>query len=128
MTDATSVAADQLKSIVERIERLEEDKRAIADDIKEVYGEAKGSGFDVAILRKIIALRKKPADERAEEDAILELYPRRSACRADGGCPEHWAGPAWNSPRRGCRSGFSRRRRCDRIAGCPESRRRGGSA
>ncbi|MDQ0472783.1 DUF2312 domain-containing protein [Labrys wisconsinensis] len=74
MTDTTSVAADQLKSVVERIERLEEDKQAIADDIKEVYGEAKGNGFDVGVLRKIIALRKKPADERAEEDAILELY------------------------------------------------------
>lgn len=69
-----SVAAEQLKSIVERIERLEEDKKSIADDIKEVYGEAKGNGFDVGILRAIIRLRKKPADERAEEDAILELY------------------------------------------------------
>ncbi|MGJ4858481.1 DUF2312 domain-containing protein [Labrys sp. KNU-23] len=74
MTDATSVAADQLKSIIERIERLEEDKKAIADDIKEVYGEAKANGFDAAILRKIVSLRKKPAAERAEEDAILELY------------------------------------------------------
>ena len=72
--DATSVAADQLKSIVERIERLEEDKKAIADDIKEVYGEAKANGFDVAILRKIVALRRKPAAERSEEDAILDLY------------------------------------------------------
>jgi len=74
MTDATSVAGDQLKSIIERIERLEEDKKAIADDIKEVYGEAKANGFDVAILRKIVSLRRKPAAERAEEDAILELY------------------------------------------------------
>ncbi|OCC01827.1 hypothetical protein BA190_26815 [Labrys sp. WJW] len=74
MTDATSVAADQLKSIIERVERLEEDKKAIADDIKEVYGEAKANGFDATILRKIISLRKKPAAERAEEDAILELY------------------------------------------------------
>lgn len=74
MTDATSVAADQLKSIIERIERLEEDKKAIADDIKEVYLEAKGGGFDVVILRRIVSLRKKPAAERAEEEAILELY------------------------------------------------------
>lgn len=74
MSDATSIAADQLKSIVERIERLEEDKKAIAEDIKEVYAEAKANGFDNAILRKIVALRKKPAAERAEEDAILELY------------------------------------------------------
>ncbi|MEW9304702.1 DUF2312 domain-containing protein [Labrys neptuniae] len=74
MTDAASVAADQLKSVIERIERLEEDKKAIADDIAEVYGEAKANGFDVTILRKLISLRKKPAAERAEEDAILELY------------------------------------------------------
>ncbi|MFC2248515.1 DUF2312 domain-containing protein [Labrys portucalensis] len=74
MTDATSVAADQLKSIIERIERLEEDKKAIGDDIKEVYGEAKANGFDTTILRAIVRLRKKPAAERAEEDAILELY------------------------------------------------------
>jgi uncharacterized protein (UPF0335 family) len=72
--DTTSVAADQLKALVERIERLEEDKKAIADDIKEVYGEAKANGFDVGILRKIITIRKKPAAERAEEDAIMELY------------------------------------------------------
>ena len=72
--DTTSVAADQLKALVERIERLEEDKKAIADDIKEVYGEAKANGFDTGILRKIITIRKKPAAERAEEDAIMELY------------------------------------------------------
>jgi uncharacterized protein (UPF0335 family) len=74
MTDASSVAADQLKSIIERIERLEEDKKAIADDIKEVYGEAKANGFDAGILRKVISMRKKPAAERAEEEAIMELY------------------------------------------------------
>ena len=74
MNDASSVAADQLKSIIERIERLEEDKKAIADDIKEVYGEAKANGFDTGVLRKVISLRKKPAAERAEEEAIMELY------------------------------------------------------
>jgi uncharacterized protein (UPF0335 family) len=74
MNDASSVAADQLKSIIERIERLEEDKKAIADDIKEVYGEAKANGFDTSVLRKVISLRKKPAAERAEEEAIMELY------------------------------------------------------
>lgn len=74
MTDAASVSADQLKSIVERIERLEEDIKAINDDKKEVYGEAKANGFDVAVIKKIVALRRKPASERAEEDAILELY------------------------------------------------------
>ena len=69
-----SIEAGQLTALIERIERLEEDKKAIADDIKEVYGEAKANGFDVAVLRKIISIRKKPAAERAEEDAILELY------------------------------------------------------
>ncbi|MGI9508696.1 MAG: DUF2312 domain-containing protein [Geminicoccaceae bacterium] len=57
-----------------RIERLEEDKKGIADDIKEVFSEAKGEGFDVKVLRKVIALRKKDPEERAEEEELLELY------------------------------------------------------
>ena len=64
----------QLKSIVERIERLEEEKKAISDDIRDVYVESKGNGLDVKALRKIIALRKLSADDRAEQDAILETY------------------------------------------------------
>jgi uncharacterized protein (UPF0335 family) len=68
------VAGDQLKSIVERIERLEEEKKTISDDIKEVYAEAKGNGYDVKVLRKVIAIRKRDANERAEEEAILDLY------------------------------------------------------
>jgi len=68
------VAADQLKAFIERIERLEEEKAGIAGDIKDVYAEAKGNGFDVKILRKIISLRKKDPSERQEENAILELY------------------------------------------------------
>ncbi len=68
------VQGDQLKSIVERIERLEEEKKTIADDIKEVYAEAKGNGYDVKVLRKVIAIRKRDANERAEEEAILDLY------------------------------------------------------
>jgi uncharacterized protein (UPF0335 family) len=68
------IAGDQLKSIVERIERLEEEKKTIADDIKEVYAEAKGNGYDVKVLRKVIAIRKRDANERAEEEAILDLY------------------------------------------------------
>ena len=68
------VAGDQLKSIVERIERLEEEKKTIADDIKEVYAEAKGNGYDVKVLRKVIAIRKRDIDERKEEEAILDLY------------------------------------------------------
>ncbi len=69
-----SSAQSQLKSIVERIERLEEDKAAIAADLKEVYAEAKGNGFDVKILRKVVRLRKQDAAKRQEEDAILDLY------------------------------------------------------
>lgn len=68
------IAAQQLRSIVERIERLEEEKKAIADDIKDVYGEAKAHGYDTKALRKIVALRKKDATEREHEEAILELY------------------------------------------------------
>jgi uncharacterized protein (UPF0335 family) len=70
----TSFAQGQLKSLVERIERLEEEKKAIAGDIKEVYAEAKGHGFDTKILRKVVSLRKKDAAERQEEEAVLDLY------------------------------------------------------
>nr|WP_035830633.1 DUF2312 domain-containing protein [Kaistia adipata] len=68
------IASQQLRSIVERIERLEEEKKGIADDIKGVYGEAKANGYDTKALRKIVALRKKDAGEREEEESILELY------------------------------------------------------
>ncbi|GHC77026.1 DUF2312 domain-containing protein [Limoniibacter endophyticus] len=69
-----SVAAGQLRAIIERIERLEEDKKAIAEDIKDVYAEAKGNGFDVKVLRAIIRLRKQEPTEREEEEAMLDLY------------------------------------------------------
>ena len=65
---------DQLRAFVARIERLEEEKAALAGDIREVYGEAKGNGFDTKVLRKIISLRKRDYAERQEEEAILELY------------------------------------------------------
>ncbi|MET0606508.1 MAG: DUF2312 domain-containing protein [Beijerinckiaceae bacterium] len=68
------IAGDQLKALIERIERLEEEKKALADDIREVYAEAKGNGFDTKAIRKIISLRKKDHAERKEEEAILELY------------------------------------------------------
>lgn len=74
MTDPGGVAADQLRAFVERIERLEEEKKVIADDIKDVYAEAKGNGFDVKILRTVISLRKKQPHEREEEEAVLDLY------------------------------------------------------
>lgn len=69
-----TVAAGQLKAFIERIERLEEDKQAIADDIKDVFAEMKGSGFDTKAVRTIVRLRKKDAAERQEEEAILDLY------------------------------------------------------
>ena len=71
---ATRFAKDHLKAFVERIERLEEEKKAIADDIRDVYAEAKGTGFDVKALRTIVQLRKQDADERKEHEAILETY------------------------------------------------------
>ncbi|HEY8564101.1 MAG TPA: DUF2312 domain-containing protein [Beijerinckiaceae bacterium] len=72
--DTQSVAADQLKAFIERIERLEEEKAGIASDIKDVYAEAKGTGFDTKAIRKIISIRKKDHAERQEEEAVLELY------------------------------------------------------
>ena len=71
---AHAVAKDQLRSIVERIERLEEEKKGIADDIKDVYAEAKANGFDTKVLRKVVSLRKRDADERAEEEMVLDTY------------------------------------------------------
>ncbi len=71
---ATRFAKDQLKAIIERIERLEEEKKAISDDIKDVYAEAKGNGFDVPALRTIIRMRKQDPNERQEQETILETY------------------------------------------------------
>jgi uncharacterized protein (UPF0335 family) len=68
------VAQDQLRAFVERIERMEEEKKAIADDIKEIYAEAKGNGFDTKVLRQVIRIRKQDRSERLEQEAILELY------------------------------------------------------
>ena len=72
-TSETATGA-RLRSFIERIERLEEEKKALADDIKEVYSEAKGQGFDTKTMRKIVSLRKKDPDDRAEEDALLDTY------------------------------------------------------
>ena len=72
--DASSSTHAQLKTVVERIERLEEEKKALAGDIKDVYAEAKGTGFDIKVLRKIVSIRRQDADKRREEDEILELY------------------------------------------------------
>jgi uncharacterized protein (UPF0335 family) len=68
------VQGDELKSIVARIERLEEEKKSISEDIKEVYAEAKANGYDAKVLRKVVALRARDLNERKEEEAILDLY------------------------------------------------------
>lgn len=73
-TTVGSNVAAQLKSIIERIETLEEEKKTIAGDIKDVYAEAKGNGFDTKALRAIIRLRKQDANERAEQETFLETY------------------------------------------------------
>ncbi len=73
-SEASGVAADQLRAFVERIERLEEEKKSISDDIRDVYAEAKGNGFDPAVMRKVVALRKKQPHVREEEEAVLDLY------------------------------------------------------
>ena len=72
--DVGGVGGARLKSFIERVERLEEEKAALADDIKDVLGEAKATGFDVKIIRKIIRLRKMDIEKRREEDELLELY------------------------------------------------------
>jgi uncharacterized protein (UPF0335 family) len=69
-----TVAAGQLRAFIERVERLEEEKQTIADDIKDVYAEMKGTGFDTKAVRAIIRLRKQDANERQEAEAILDLY------------------------------------------------------
>jgi uncharacterized protein (UPF0335 family) len=74
MADAGGIAADRLKSFIERIERLEEEKKAIAGDVKEVYAEAKSSGFDTKIIRQIVRLRKMEAHDREEQEQLLDLY------------------------------------------------------
>ena len=70
----TGVAAEELKQFVERIERLEEEKKAIADDIKDVFAEMKGRGFDTKVVRQVIRIRKQDHAERQEMEAVLELY------------------------------------------------------
>lgn len=70
----SGIGRDQLRAFIERVERLDEEKKAIADDIKEVYAEAKATGFDTKVMRQIVRIRKQDANERAEQEAILDLY------------------------------------------------------
>ncbi len=74
VTKPQDVAKDHLKAFVERIERLEEEKKALSDDIRDVFAEAKGNGFDVKALRTVIRLRKLDKDERQEQEAIVDTY------------------------------------------------------
>ena len=71
---SNSVSGEELKAFIERIERLEEEKAALAGDIRDVYSEAKANGFDTKIMRKIVTLRRKDHAERKEEEAIMDLY------------------------------------------------------
>jgi uncharacterized protein (UPF0335 family) len=74
MTVSSQLAVDHLKSFIKRIEKLEEDKAAVAEDIREVYSEAKGSGFDIKIIRQIVRLRKLEVEKRREQEELLDLY------------------------------------------------------
>ncbi|MBL4603207.1 MAG: DUF2312 domain-containing protein [Emcibacteraceae bacterium] len=74
MVETGGIAADALRSYIERIERLEEEKKALADDIKDIYGEAKSTGFDVKVIRQIVRLRKMDENDRNEQEALLDLY------------------------------------------------------
>jgi len=76
MADVGGIAADRLRSLIERIERLEEEKAALAGDIREVYAEAKGSGFDTKIMRQIVRLRKMDKADLQEQETLLDLYKR----------------------------------------------------
>lgn len=74
MNQSSGIAQAHLQSVIERVERLEEEKAALSADIREVYAEAKGQGFDVKIVRKVVRLRKQDRHEREEEAALLDLY------------------------------------------------------
>ena len=76
MPDVGGIAGERLRSLIERIERLEEERRTLAADIKEVYGEAKGSGFDTKIMRQLIRLRRMDKDDLDEQETLLDIYKR----------------------------------------------------
>ena len=75
-TEVGGIAADRLRSIIERVERLEEEKKALSSDIKDIMAEAKSAGFDVAVIRKILAMRRQEPADVEEQDALLDLYRR----------------------------------------------------
>lgn len=82
--DTEGVAQDQLRAFVERIERMEEEKKAIVDDIREIYAEAKGNGFDTKVLRMVVKIRKQDHAERLEQEALLDLYLTALGMQAAG--------------------------------------------
>ena len=76
MADVGGIVSERLRTIIERIERLEEEKSALAEDIREIFSEARSAGFDVKILRQVIRLRKLDSSDRQEQEAMLDLYKR----------------------------------------------------
>ena len=91
MPDVGGIAGERLKSLIERIERLEEEKRVLGEDIKEVYAEAKGTGFDTKIMRQIIRIRKRDKDELDEEETLLDVYKRALGMLPDSSPQAHAA-------------------------------------
>jgi uncharacterized protein (UPF0335 family) len=85
MTDVGGIAGERLKSFIERIERLEEERRTLGEDIKEVYAEAKGTGFEPKIMRQLIKIRKMDKDEHDEQESLLDLYKRALGMLPDAG-------------------------------------------
>jgi uncharacterized protein (UPF0335 family) len=88
MPDIGGIGGERLKSFIERIERLEDEKRALAADIKEVYGEAKGNGFDTRIMRQLIRLRRMDKDDLDEQETLLDIYKRALGMLPDAAPPE----------------------------------------
>jgi uncharacterized protein (UPF0335 family) len=103
MPDVGGIAGERLKSFIERIERLEEEKRALAEDIKEVFAEAKGNGFDVKIMRQIIKIRRTDQDDLDEQEALLDTYKRALGMlpEASSDAPEEAPEPKRRSGGRG---------------------------
>ena len=84
MPDVGGIAGDRLRSFIERIERLEEERRALGGDIKEVYSEAKSAGFDLTTMRQIVRIRKMDQDDRDEKQALLDTYMNALGMRESG--------------------------------------------
>ena len=115
MADFGGIAGEQLKSLIERIERLEDEKRALGEDIKEVYAEAKGTGFEPKIMRQLIKIRKMDKDEHDEQESLLDLYKRALGMLPEAGATAQAAEQARALPlirRRRCGSARNAARRC----------------